>query len=829
MPPLLLWAQQVPKPAAPTPLQAWLQWLLVWGEPAITDARAFGWWITWAKYVGLFSLLTWLVVFAFNSLRASASRAPGHRGPVGRTTAFLAVLGVLFLLSILIQVLEQTERIRLIYIGNFSIGTAITTALGLVFLAWMEWVVWRGAARSERRAPLVLAGLMHLAIGAGLAVSFAVPEQWRLQLFLSEGLWSPEQGPAPAALRGFSGAIIEGLRIGATYAGLIVLAYIVYLVIDEARQIRWRRLYSIAWQTVVESYRRMWAPWVVLAMFVVILAFTSWFLQGQRTAELAKVYVGTLSVVISLLLTLMILILAPISIPNDIQQQTIYTVVSKPVRRLELIWGRLLGYMVLVTAVLLVFGGISMFYLYRVVYSEIGATRREAQAALAAGRIEEARRLDEQASQLRARMSARVPLFGVLSFTDSRGIKRSRGIDVGMEQVTRSHIEGATPSKATWRYGLVPDEKHPGMFLDRRLPVDQLLRPGSIEDVENRLVLARDDLARLQLQRRNPNLKTSEAQSLNDSARQLEERVEALDTELKDLQRRETEQRQAANALKGQGKADEASAALREIDEELHSPAIPIEMTFNVYRTTKGELGEAVRASVVVTNPVHPEFTPARDLFPVHEYFTIHRTFPARMLVGSRGELKIDVSCVTPDQYLGMAEEDLYVLAAQGSFWTNYLRGLSGLWLQALVLASVGLFAGTFLSWPVALLLTLAFYMAGQVAIGFLQQFVTGGLIGGGPVESLIRLLFHNNQMDSLDPTLGVVLAKTFDQIFLPFMSRLTYLIPNLSALDVSNQVALGFAVDNQTLFTQLLLGVGYALPFTIAAYFILKNREVAA
>src|SRR5690606_3074289 len=97
------------------------------------------------------------------------------------------------------------------------------------------------------------------------------------------------------------------------------------------------------------------------------------------------------------------------------------------------------------------------------------------------------------------RMSARVPLFGVLSFTDSRGIKRSRGIDVGMEQVTRSHIEGATPSKATWQYGLVPDEKHPGMFLDRRLPVDQLLRPGSIEDVENRLVLARDDLARLQL------------------------------------------------------------------------------------------------------------------------------------------------------------------------------------------------------------------------------------------------------------------------------------------------------------------------------------------
>ncbi len=829
MPPLLLWAQLAPRQAAPPPqLPAWLQWLMVWGEPGITDARNFGWWITWAKYVGLFSLFAWLVVFVFNSLRASASRSPGRSGPVGRTAIFLTVLAALFLLSILLQVLEQTGRVRLGFVGPISIGTAITAVLGVILVGWVEWVVWRGSARSERRAPLVLATLMHLALAGGLAVGFAVPQALRLELFRMEGFWTFETG-VPVVLTGWSGAIIEGLRIGATYAGLVVLAYIIFLVIEEASKVRWRRTYSIAWQTFVESYRRMWAPWVVLAMFVVILAFTSWFLRDQRTAELAKVYVGTLSVVISLLLTLMILILAPISIPNDIQQQTIYTVVSKPVRRLEMIWGRLLGYMVLVTAVVLVFGGISMFYLYRVVYSQIGATRVKAQAALSAGRIEEARRLDEQASQLRARMSARVPLFGVLSFTDSRGIQRARGIDVGMEQVTRSHIEGATPSKATWRFGLVPDPKHAGAILDRRIPVDRLLKSGTVEESENRLLLARDDLARIQLRRQDPNLKTGDAQSLNDSARQLEERMKTLEAELKELRDREAARRKEADALRAQGKNDEAAALREQIDEEFHSPDIPIEMTFNVYRTTKGELGQAVRASVVVTNPLRPDLPPARDLFPVHEYFTIHRVFPSRMLVGSRGELRIDVSCVTPNQYLGMAEEDLYVLAAQGSFWTNYLRGLTGLWLQALVLASVGLFAGTFLSWPVALLLTLGFYMAGQVAVGFLQQFVTGTIIGGGPFESLIRLVSHSNQMSDLDPTLGVVVAKTFDQIFMPFMSRLTYLIPNLSALDVSNQVALGFAVDNQMLLTQLLLGLGYALPFTIAAYFILKNREVAA
>ncbi len=111
----------------------------------------------------------------------------------------------------------------------------------------------------------------------------------------------------------------------------------------------------------------MWAPWVVIVLFAVILAFTHWFLPAsqQRPAELGRIYVGTLTLLCMLLLTVMVTVLAPLSLPQDIQMQTIYTVVSKPVRRLELIWGRILGYMAIVTALALVFGGISLLYLYR--------------------------------------------------------------------------------------------------------------------------------------------------------------------------------------------------------------------------------------------------------------------------------------------------------------------------------------------------------------------------------------------------------------------------------------------------------------------------------
>ena len=115
--------------------------------------------------------------------------------------------------------------------------------------------------------------------------------------------------------------------------------------VRRAVPVRGRRLYSIARLSIYESNRKMWAPWVVITVFLLVLAFTHWFLQPPRAAEMGRLYVGTLSLLCSVLLTVMVTILTPLSLPTDIQQQTIYTVVSKPVRRLELIWGRMIGYM----------------------------------------------------------------------------------------------------------------------------------------------------------------------------------------------------------------------------------------------------------------------------------------------------------------------------------------------------------------------------------------------------------------------------------------------------------------------------------------------------
>jgi ABC-type transport system involved in multi-copper enzyme maturation permease subunit len=524
-----------------------------------------------------------------------------------------------------------------------------------------------------------------------------------------------------------------------------------------------------------------------------------------------------------------------LSLPTDIQQQTIYTVVSKPVRRLEMIWGRMIGYMALVTVLLVLFGGISLAYLWRTVGLTQRQTIEAAQKAEKENRPAEAKLLREQADQLYTRMTAREPIKGSLSFLDSRGVPHAMGIDVGQDvsaREPRSHIEGATPSAAIWSFGRVPDPFTPPgrqpRILNKVIPADRFLTRGTIEGDLDRMYQLEAQVNEAQQAKQQPNLSPSESSRLDQAIARNQQELERVrsDYEAKKRQSDELEARRAEVEAAGD-RREEADGLRRDID-RLHSRPVNVQMTFNVYRTTKGKIGEPVYAELTAINPR----TGARfehDIFAIREYYTNKATLPASILAGSNGALRIEVRCLSPTQYLGMAESDLFLLPAQGNFGVNYMKGLFGIWLQAMVLTAIGVFAGTFLSWPVALLTTIFFFVAGQLAFSFLVDFTRQAILGGGPFESLIRLLTHDNQMSELAPTASVILAKTLDSLVMPLMSMLVFVVPNFNALDVTNLVADGFAVGWGLLGVNTLLALGYALPFSIAGYYILKKREVAA
>ena len=158
----------------------------------------------------------------------------------------------------------------------------------------------------------------------------------------------------------------------------------------------------------------------------------------------------------------MVTILTPLSLPQDIQNQTIYTVVSKPVRRIELIWGRMIGFMAIVTVLVLVFGGISLLYLSRTV----GGTIRDDRGSWPRrGRAERAGSPGATSFASRPSSSGRGWRPGCLStasltFLDSLGtphIDRDRRRPGAVEHASRGATSrGRRRRPRSGSYGVVP-------------------------------------------------------------------------------------------------------------------------------------------------------------------------------------------------------------------------------------------------------------------------------------------------------------------------------------------------------------------------------------
>ncbi len=814
----LLWAQAGAGNPAVVEVPKWLRntllWLFLYGEPAYQTGGLLGGWLTWIKAISLLCFLCWIGVWLMKAIKEGLLARGRWYDMVALAAAFVIPA------SVLVRTLESTKQLKVYQVGSLPLAILGIYIALLVLAIWAEIGLWRTIRRLGRTADLMVLAGIHLALALGLSVGVLMERYGFLQSL------NPGQKVV------WSDGLVYGARLSMVYMGYVILARILILLSDELFAVRGRRLRSIAQLSIYEANRRMWAPWVVLIAFGLVLAFTHWFLQPPRPAEMGRLFVATLTLLCSLLLTAMVTFMVPLSLPNDIQQQTIYTVVSKPVRRLELIWGRIIGFMTLVTALVIVFGGISLAYLWRTVGTTIRNTEEAAVRAKKEGRVRDAAQLVEQADQLRSRMAARVPVKGSLSFLDSRGTPHAMGIDVGMEQSMkepRSHIEGSTPATAIWSYGVVPDPfapaNHP-VLIDRRLSVSDFLPDRTIEGLLNRSIELRFQIAGDERSKAQPNLPASEVARLDASLNRNRDLSKQIATEYETLRRRADDlESQAANA-EAAGDAG-ASKSLHDQARALHADPVIVEMSFNVYRTTKGKVGDPVLAEMQVTNPhTGADYV---NIFPVKEYYTNRQLLKPELLAGSMGDLKVEIRCISATQYLGMAESDLYLLSSSGNFGANYMKGLLGIWLQALVLTAIGVFAGTFLSWPVALLTTVAFFFAGQLAYGFLVDFTRQAIMGGGPFESLIRLLTHDNQMSDLAPTAAAVIAKSLDSMVMPIMSMLVYIVPNFQALDVSNTVADGFAVSWPRIIGSTLLALAYALPFSIGGYFILKNREVAA
>lgn len=614
----------------------------------------------------------------------------------------------------------------------------------VVLLIWLLWFVLKAALRDGRWVPYGLTGRLD---------STGETNNWRVRLFwmmlavtavsILGGIVAyllymartdqfldlfelPDSRNPYHSARNLSDYVING------FAALALLTLSLEFLFDVFR-FSPRRLVAIARFSIKEAVRRK-VLWSFLLLGLMVL-FASWFITTEKKDDQWRQYVNLVFFVVSAMVLVMSGILACFSLPTDIKQQTIYTVVTKPVQKLEIVLGRIIGIVLLMTLVLAVAGGVSLVYVARGVDPEV---RRHASRA-------------------------RGVEFGKLRFfeLDQNGMmaERPRFDNIGREWEYFSYLRGASTQEAVWFY---PD-------IGRKIADRDRVRVECTFDI----------------------FRTSKG-----GADRFAQGVSA--------------QFWFINRAKWRGNYAELRDA---VDPVTRQPLTPEEKArkFGYYELPQ---------PIIVFDEGEPSTF----------------TFPAAVMADSPpgAVLEIHLSCRSPNQYLGTADKNLFLLVAERNWVANYFKGLSGVWFYMLMITTIGVVLSTYLNAPVSLMLTVLLILAGQPRV---LDFINEQALpddplnrpGGSTAESFYRLVEKRNQVVDLGDSAMVKAVRRLDNfLFRPFIRLVHSVLPDVAIYDRSIYVAEGFDIPPPELAATFMHLILYLFPFLLLGYYLLTGREIA-
>jgi ABC-type transport system involved in multi-copper enzyme maturation permease subunit len=547
-------------------------------------------------------------------------------------------------------------------------------------------------------------------------------------------------------------------------AGGCALFAVLLPFLHDVSRLRARRIWALARLSFKEAVRRR-ILWVFSALLVVFL-FGSWFLESKPEDQV-RTYVQVIYYAMTPLLLVTAGLLASFSLPADIKNQTIHTIVTKPVERFEIILGRFLGYTMLMTLVLLVMTALSLVYMFR--------------------------QFDKEAEES---LRARVPVRGDLHFEGTQ--QGFKGDSVGREWEYRRYIAGGpgSPHRAVWNFRDLPrglGDRKDNILCEFTFDIFRTSK-GRPED-EGKGVLASLMFHTWQW---NP----ADASALESYRKELDQMRSRPNVES------ELAQKYADYAKNLTGRPDRIELLIK------HDLALK----YGYYEVRSKQIYDYHTSSLNVPPGLFKKAFEGEDKRPADP------TKPGAKVA----PVAVRVKCESPSQYLGMAKYDLYLLDSESQFWLNFFKGAAGLWLRMCVVIGLAVMLSTYLSGVIAFLTTMLVYLLGFFR-DFINELAENKSPGGGPMESLVRLITKENLVTPLDASPGANLAQGSDVGFRFLFRVLLNILPDVDRFDWTNHVAEGFNISTETMVLTLLVLIGYLIPCGLLAYYLMKTREVAA
>jgi ABC-type transport system involved in multi-copper enzyme maturation permease subunit len=187
---------------------------------------------------------------------------------------------------------------------------------------------------------------------------------------------------------------------------------------------------------------------------------------------------------------------------------------------------------------------------------------------------------------------------------------------------------------------------------------------------------------------------------------------------------------------------------------------------------------------------------------------------PAEYVAG--GNFDVFILGMDSGQWVGFSPTSVQLISAEHSFVFNLIKSLVLLWLFSVLVVVVAIFTSTFLSWPIAIVLTL-FILLGHWGVEQLGDALNPGVgrsvatdLGFGREAAQSQVI--STSVDSLAKMLTVISG----------------VLPDLSKFPVMDDITRGVSIPPGHLLESISVLIYYALPMLVLSFIILKNKEVA-
>jgi hypothetical protein len=179
------------------------------------------------------------------------------------------------------------------------------------------------------------------------------------------------------------------------------------------------------------------------------------------------------------------------------------------------------------------------------------------------------------------------------------------------------------------------------------------------------------------------------------------------------------------------------------------------------------------------------------------------------------GNFEVLLHCENASQSIGMMPTSLMLVASHQYFELNLLKSLSIIWMMSILVIVISVLCSTFLSWPIAIVLTVLLLL-GHWGVDQLAD-VSGPGLGRQIV----------NDFKFTDVALSKVVSTGVDTLS-DILNHVADVLPDTSKFDAIEDIEQGVSISTDKLLQALMVLGGFGIPSIVIAYVLLRNKEVA-